>query len=136
MQTKGGGKHDILPAAEAGSDRALLPVDEAPRSRCGHVPQRHHGVGEHGGVHGASELRSVSGAFHQPIEPQRSLSRDVAGLGMIKQRRSSWRGSSATTAQLGAQDKWPQARAFRRTHLRTRAPPCVSYATPPGQVHV
>jgi hypothetical protein len=26
-------------------------------------------------------------------------------LGMIKQRRSSWRGSSATTAQLGGQNK-------------------------------
>jgi hypothetical protein len=38
MQTKGGGKHDILPAAEACSDRALLPVNDAPRTRCGHVP--------------------------------------------------------------------------------------------------
>ena len=38
MQTKGGGKHDILPAADAGSDRALLPVNDAPRTRCGHVP--------------------------------------------------------------------------------------------------
>ena len=39
MQTKGGGKHGILPAAEAGSDRALLPVNDAPRTRCGHVPR-------------------------------------------------------------------------------------------------
>jgi transposase len=44
-------------------------VDDAPRSRCGHVPRHGNGAGEHGGVHGASELRSVGGSLSQPIQP-------------------------------------------------------------------
>lgn len=58
MQTKGGGKHDILPVARS-RDHAVLYVDDAPRSRCGHVPWRPSDAAEHGGVHGASELRST-----------------------------------------------------------------------------
>jgi len=70
MQTKGGGKHDILPAAEARSDRALLPVNDAPRTRCGHVPGLFQRAEEHGRVHGASEPSSATSipriAYDQP----------------------------------------------------------------------
>lgn len=58
MQTKSGGKHDILPVARS-RDPALMLVDDAPRSRCGHVPRRRCDAAEHGGVHGASELLST-----------------------------------------------------------------------------
>lgn len=58
MQTKGGGKHDILPVARS-RDHALVLVDDAPRSRCGHVPRRFNDAAEHGEVRGASELRST-----------------------------------------------------------------------------
>jgi len=50
-------------------DHARLPVDDAPRSRCGHVPQHGNGAGEHGGVHGASELRSVCGSYRDRSNP-------------------------------------------------------------------
>jgi len=61
MQTKGGGKHDILSVGRHDRDHARLSVDDAPRSRCGHVPRYGNGSGEHGGVHGASELYSIGG---------------------------------------------------------------------------
>ena len=62
MQTKGGGKHDILPAAAACSDRALLPVNDAPRTRCGHVPRSFQRADEHGRVHGRirAKFRNVN----------------------------------------------------------------------------
>ena len=124
MQTKGGGKHDILSVGRATAttpECLWMRLRDPDADMCPTPP----GVGKHGGVHGASELRSVSGAFHQPIELQRSRSRDVAGLGMIKQRRSSWRGSSATIAQLGGQDKSHEVRrgrlAEKRRHIRHAA---------------
>ena len=51
MQTKGGGKHDILPVAHS-RDHAVMLVDDAPRSRCGHVPRRPFGAAEHGVLFG------------------------------------------------------------------------------------
>jgi len=58
--------------------------------------------------------------------PARSTSRSNSAqsvarrrrLGMIKQRRSSWRGSSATTAQLGGQDKNREVRRGRTAEER------------------
>jgi hypothetical protein len=50
---------------------------------------------------------------HGNDRPIRSASRDLAGLGMIKRRRSSWPGSTGTTAQLGGQDKSREVRPGR-----------------------
>jgi hypothetical protein len=51
------------------------------------------GRGEHGGVHGASNSNPSA------------VARELAGLAMIKRRRSLWHGSREPTAQLGGQDK-------------------------------
>jgi len=110
MQTKGGGKHDILPVGRPSRDHARLYVNDAPRSRCGHVPRHHHGVGEHGGVHGASELR-YRGSGSPPSQRSRTLSRAIAGSCIIKQWRRSWPANKQISAQLGGQDK---SRKLRR----------------------
>jgi hypothetical protein len=46
-------------ACRAGRPRCM-PVEDTPRSRCGHVPRHQRNADEHGEVHGASELRSHS----------------------------------------------------------------------------
>ena len=110
MQTKGGGKHDILPVGRPSRDHARLYVNDAPRSRCGHVPRHHHGVGEHGGVHGASELR-YRGSGSPPSRRSRALSRTIVGSCIIKQWRRTWLASKQISAQLGGQDKKPHIAA-------------------------
>ena len=59
MQTKGGGKHDILPVA-----RATVTTPECmwmmPRDPDADMCRGSTAADEHGGVHGASELCSVS----------------------------------------------------------------------------
>ncbi len=85
-------------------DHARMSVDEAPRSRCGHVPRHGNGAGEHGGVHGASELR-VRYGLRWPIQLWRRHARVLAGLCMLKRWRSSWPANGDQVAQLGGQDK-------------------------------
>jgi hypothetical protein len=76
--------------------------------------RRGNGAGEHGGVHGASELRSIGGPRYRPIQSCRRPARDLAGSGMMKRWRSLWHGSREPTAQLGGQDKSRNVRPGRR----------------------
>jgi hypothetical protein len=105
MQSKGGGKHDILSVGRGNRDQPRMSVNEAPRSRCGHVPRRGNGAGEHGGVHGASELRVRYRSPWRPIRLWRRHARVVAGLWMLKRWRSSWPANEDQAAQLAGQDK-------------------------------
>jgi hypothetical protein len=69
MQTKGGGKHDILPVGRATATTLdclwMMPRDPD-ADMC---PGTHAAAGEHGGVHGASELASLSGQAWPTIPP-------------------------------------------------------------------
>ena len=64
MQTQGGGKHDILPVARPVRDHAVLPVNDAPQSRCETVPPF---GDEHEGVHGASEFVVANAILSEDI---------------------------------------------------------------------
>jgi len=101
MQTKGGGKHDILPVGRATATTpdcmGVMPRDPD-ADIC--VNRYGNGAGEHRGVHGASKLRSVSGPPSRPIQPRRCPSRAIAGFCMIERRRSWWQGSRDRDAQL------------------------------------
>ena len=60
MQTKGGGKHDILLVGRATATTCVCLWDEAPRTLYRHVPRSGFAPdAEHEGVHGASELTSA-----------------------------------------------------------------------------
>ena len=71
-------------------DHSRLSADEAPRSRYGHVPRYGNGSGEHGGVHGVSELCSSDGPRYQAVQVERRQARNIAGLVMMKRWRSLW----------------------------------------------
>lgn len=85
MQTKGGGKHDILPVGRVTA--TTRECDDAPRSRCGHVPP--HGAALVSTEECAWRIRAV---FHHviiiTISLWRRASRAIVALCMIKQWRS------------------------------------------------
>jgi|SRR5215831_12678033 len=115
MQTKGGGKHDILSVGRATATTLnclwMMPrdpyADMCPGTQTASVSTEEC----------MAHQSCVSPADHDGERSNPGAgTRAIAGLCMIKQWRSAWRGSSGTTAQLGGQDKsrslrpgWPAA---------------------------
>ena len=80
MQTKGGGKHDILSVGRATAttpDCLWMRPRDPDADMCPNATTASVSTEECM----AHQSYVPSGAFHQPIELQRSRSRDVAGLG-------------------------------------------------------
>jgi hypothetical protein len=67
MQSKGGGKHDILSVGQA-TATTLNCLWMRPRDPDGTCTPHGNGAGEHGGVHGASELHIRYGLRWQAIQ--------------------------------------------------------------------
>jgi len=69
MQTRGGGKRDIVPVGRVTATTLdclwMMPRDPDADM----YPQHGNGAGEHGGVHGASELRPVCGSNRDRSNP-------------------------------------------------------------------
>jgi hypothetical protein len=124
MQTKGGGKHDILPVGRATATTLdclwMMPRD--PDTDMCPAVQTTAVSTEDCMAHQSCRL---SGARCQPIERWRSASRAFADWCMIKQRRRSWSGSKQTSAQLGRQDK---SRKLRRGRVREELR-CIKHLT-------
>jgi hypothetical protein len=68
MQTKGGGKHDILSVARA-TVTTLECLWMMPRDPDAVMCLDSAAADEHGGVHGASELYSISGHDREASKP-------------------------------------------------------------------
>jgi hypothetical protein len=85
-------------------DHARVSVDEAPRSRCGHLPATE--TVEASTEECMAHQSCVPATDHDTEQSNPSaVARELAGLAMIKRRRSLWHGSREPTAQLGGQDK-------------------------------
>jgi hypothetical protein len=103
MQTKGGGKHDILSVGRATATTLdclwMMPrdpdADMCPDTEMVAVSTEEC----------MAHQSCVPFADHRvPIQPWRRRARALAGLCMLKRWRSLWLGNGATHAQLGGQD--------------------------------
>ena len=107
MQTKDGGKHDILPVAGR-PDHAGLPAylprkSDADMRRDGPGPCAHAPVDERGRLHGASDPQTASAIPAVPSE-RRTMARRGVFWSIEANRRKSWIGEQRR-ARLRRQDK-------------------------------